>query len=70
MPERPLWGKADVRGGSMARMAEQGYFKRIRVETVGTAQITPPLPNGEGLNLHSRIAAQVRVEAGFAGRHN
>jgi len=54
------------------------------VATVGTEQITPPLPNeewvplwgpfsfgnGQGLNLDSRAAAQVRVEAGEAGRHN
>ncbi len=82
--ERPLWRKADIRGGEGAKLAELSYRRRMRVGSVGTAQITPPLPNEEWaplcgpfpfgneqvLNLASREAAQVPVEAGMAGRHN
>jgi hypothetical protein len=68
-------------GGELAGLS---YCRRIRVGSVGTVQILPPLPNEEWgplwdpfsfgneqvLNLVSREAAQVPVEAGMAGRHN
>jgi len=82
--KRPLSMKVASRGiaGQAARSGISSTA--MGSAAVANVQSEPPLPNeewpplrgpfsfgnGEGLNLQSREAAQVRVEAGVAGRHN
>ena len=41
-------GKSGHLGWVGAGMTVFSYFRRIRVQAVGTEQITPPLPNDKG----------------------
>ena len=67
-----FWVKQTFEGRNIAKYGESSYFKRTRLATVGTAQITPPLPKQKAPSLERGEAGlgsaeQVRFEADAAG---